>query len=62
MAWFHFVSYIRIIVSCPTLEVMHCGERDVLELMIANGLMETLSIIFAEETDSTILVCFLMPL
>ena len=42
------------------LGVMHCGETDVLELMIGNGLMETLSIIFSEETDPKILVCILL--
>ena len=39
------------------LGVLHCEETDILELMIGNGLMETLSIIFSEETDPKILVC-----
>ena len=38
------------------LGVLHCEETEVLEMMITNGLMETLSIIFAEETDPKILV------
>ena len=37
--------------------VIHGKETDVIELMISNGLMETLSIIFSEETDADILVC-----
>ena len=37
--------------------VIHGKETDILELMFSNGLMETLSVIFAEETDSDVLVC-----
>ena len=54
-----FMIYIPLIMIMifEFLGVIHCEETDVLELMIGNGLMETLSIIFAEETDPKILVC-----